>query len=109
MMLSTLRVIMKECSMTVRGNWSGRQRAQGILLAFLLSALLISVVISILIRTTSAVASIDPAPCPAWALTSTPNDGGGENVLYGVSALSTDSVWAVGYSISGQIHKTLVM
>src|SRR5690242_574765 len=95
--------------MSVCSNWSDHRRAQGILLAFLLSALLSLVAASAFTRTTSAVASVDPAPCPAWGITSAPNDGGGENVLYGVSALSADSAWAVGYSISGQVHKTLVM
>ena len=33
-----------------------------------------------------------------WSQVSTPNVGAGNNILYGVAALASDNVWAVGYS-----------
>lgn len=32
----------------------------------------------------------------SWSVVSSPNDGSGDNVLYGVAAVSTKDVWAVG-------------
>ena len=49
------------------------------------------------------------APCPAWTPVASPNSGGGENVLFSVSAASAGEIWAVGYSASGPDAKTLAL
>lgn len=38
-----------------------------------------------------------------------PNVGTGDNVLTGVSAVSGDDVWATGYYVDGEEHKTLTL
>ena len=46
----------------------------------------------------------------SWTMVPTPNAGDRENAFNGVDALSTNEVWAVGYSMysTGSAYKTLV-
>ena len=45
----------------------------------------------------------------AWQQVYVPTLGSGENVLTGVSVGSSDSVWAAGYYVDGNQHKTLTL
>jgi hypothetical protein len=46
----------------------------------------------------------------AWAVVATPNVGPGDNVLYNVTAVAPNDVWAVGSRVSGQNQKqTLIV
>ncbi len=63
--------------------------------------------VSILIVTSTSRASSDYspylAPCPAWAIDSTPSEGTLGSVLSSVSAVSANEIWAAGYTIYQQV------
>jgi hypothetical protein len=46
-------------------------------------------------------------PCPVWSIMPSANVPDAINVLSGVSALSVTDVWAVGYSVKGNIASTM--
>ena len=58
----------------------------------------------------SPLPSSAPVSCPAeWRIVSSPNFGSGNNELYGIDAVSTNDVWAVGRYDDQAGYKTLAM
>jgi hypothetical protein len=50
-----------------------------------------------------------PNPCSMrWDAVSSPNSGSGDNILYGVTIVNPNDVWAVGYQVQGGVGRTLI-
>ena len=63
------------------------------------------------IQDTSSVsdASNSPDCSPTWLVVSSPNVGTGENVLYGIAAVSSNDIWVVGYYVTtSRTRETLI-
>src|SRR5687768_17057681 len=59
-------------------------------------------------RSASALSTAQ-ASCPAWTVVQSANAGPSHNVLYAVSAISPQEIWAAGYYQDGETRKTLVL
>ena len=56
----------------------------------------------------SATATLTPACTPSWNVISSPNIGQGNNILQGITAITSDDIWAVGYYLTiNSVKQTL--
>jgi hypothetical protein len=60
-----------------------------------------------LLATSLPPASAQPTSCPAWSVVASANAETNENVLEAVSGVSANDIWAVGYSVTGGVARTL--